>query len=240
MQTLIEWNLVWAWLASDGTASASLTVGGDEQHGMSVAESPPAVTKFKHRWFQYSLRTLLVLVTLCVIACSLIATFVRSVAVAQQEVRETCIAIRDMGGRAVPRGGFSLGCSIMAVYFRGVRVTDTDLEQLKGLKRLSQLHELCLEGTQITDAGLENLKGFTQLQDLELEDTKITDAGLEHLKGCRQLEYLSLTGTPIADAGLVRLEAMSQLKRLWLEGTKVTDVGLKKLHQALPNCEIVR
>ena len=44
-------------------------------------------------------------------------------------------------------------------------------------KLFTRLHWLLLENTQITDAGLENLKGLTQLQQLDLKGTKVTDDG---------------------------------------------------------------
>ena len=37
---------------------------------------------------------------------------------------------------------------------------------------------------------LEHLKGLTQLQELWLDDTKVSDAGLEYLKGMTQLQWL--------------------------------------------------
>ena len=39
-----------------------------------------------------------------------------------------------------------------------------------------------VEGTQVTDTGLEHLKGFTQLHLLSLEGTQVTDAGVQRLK----------------------------------------------------------
>jgi hypothetical protein len=39
-----------------------------------------------------------------------------------------------------------------------------------------------LNGTQITDAGIEHLKGVTKLGYLDLSGTQITDAGIQQLK----------------------------------------------------------
>ena len=41
-----------------------------------------------------------------------------------------------------------------------------------------------------TDALLEHLNGLDQLQELGLDFTEVTDAGLVHLKGLSQLQYL--------------------------------------------------
>jgi hypothetical protein len=48
---------------------------------------------------------------------------------------------------------------------------------------LTQHTLLGLEGTKVTDAGMEYLKGLTQLSYLYLAGTKVGGGGLEHLKG---------------------------------------------------------
>jgi hypothetical protein len=97
---------------------------------------------------------------------------------------------------------------------------------------------LSLDGTEVTDAGMEHLKGLTQLQWLDIGGTKITDAGLEHIKSLTQLQNLCLRGTEVTDAGLEHVQGLTQLYGLDLFLTKTTDVGVKKLQQVLPNCTI--
>ena len=41
---------------------------------------------------------------------------------------------------------------------------------------------LCLNDTQVTDAGLVQLKGLTKLRQLFLQDTQVTDAGVKDLQ----------------------------------------------------------
>jgi Leucine-rich repeat (LRR) protein len=48
---------------------------------------------------------------------------------------------------------------------------------------------------------------MTNLTELDLYDTQVTDAGLEHLKGLTSLTKLSLSRTPITDAGLAEIKA---------------------------------
>ena len=71
----------------------------------------------------------------------------------------------------------------------GTQVTDSELEDLKGL---TNLVELGLSNTQVSDAGLEHLKGITSLESLDLKSTQVTDAGLKHLKGLTKLRMLGL------------------------------------------------
>ena len=80
---------------------------------------------------------------------------------------------------------------------------------------------------------------MTQLRELWLDGTQITDDGLVHLAGMSRLQWLSLGGTQITDNGLVHFKGMARLRYVSLDGTNVTNEGVKKLQQALPNCDIV-
>lgn len=60
-----------------------------------------------------------------------------------------------------------------------LKVTDGNLEHLKGL---SNLQTLCLNDTTVTDAGLEHLKGMKNLKNLELSDTKVTSSGMRKIE----------------------------------------------------------
>ncbi len=117
---------------------------------------------------------------------------------------------------------------------RGTKVTDTGLGHLKGMA----LTSLDLLFTPVSDAGLEHLKGMTSLQTLVLTETRVTDAGLKHLTGLTRLGYLGLNATKVSDAGIEHLKELKSLRTLTLRGTHVTDTGVRELHSALPNCHI--
>ena len=53
---------------------------------------------------------------------------------------------------------------------------------LKVVKGMTELKELGLSGTKITDAGLKDLAGLKQLETLYLNQTKTTEAGVAELK----------------------------------------------------------
>ncbi len=226
--------------------------------------------KPKRRWFQYSLGTLLLFVTVCAVPCSWLSVKMRQA----ERQREAATAIEKLGGKvrwdskasgkpAWLRGllGDHFFNTVRSVDLVGTKATDAGLENLKGLR---QLQQLWLNDTKVTDAGLENLKGLSQLQWLTLDGTKVTGTGLENLKGLSQLEGLWLSRTKVNDAALEHLKRLSQLKVLWLDDTEVTDAGLgnlkglsqlkglslggtkatddgkQRLRQALPKCLILR
>jgi hypothetical protein len=209
-----------------------------------------AVSLIFRRRFQFSLRSLLVFVLLCAVVSSWFAVRMKQ-AREQREVLEI-IVVRlggtivydhwEMVGPALPRAASSrklLGADffsdVFLLYLDGTQVTDAGLEHLKGL---TALQGLSLDGTQVTDAGLEHLKGLTALQGLYLDGTQVTDAGLEHLKGLTALQWLYLDGTQVTDAGLEHLKGLTALQELWLGDTQVTDAGLEHL-QGLRSLEEV-
>ena len=51
-----------------------------------------------------------------------------------------------------------------------------------------------------------HLKGLTNLKELRLNATQVTDAGLVHLKGLTKLEERYLSGTQVTDAGVAELK----------------------------------
>jgi len=145
----------------------------------------------------------------------------------------------------LPQPGVPFGLS-----FQGTKITDADLKELAGMKRLQVLN---LSDSKITDAGLKELAGMKHLEALNLLYTKVTDAGLEELAGLKLktlwipfacqtdlgLQHylaavdprsLNLNGwRKITDAGFKELGRLSQVRALYLSDTKITDAGLKTL-----------
>ena len=201
------------------------------------------------RQFQFSIRSLLVLVIAVALPFSWLGVEMKKA----REQKEAVAAISKAGGDVCyniycgsssqicvpPRSGWLdnvLGDDFQAVsFYNNVKVTDDALEHFAGLKHVEMLN---LTGTKITDVGLEHLKGMKQLEFLELTGTQVTNAGLEHLKGLDQLKWLELGDTKITDAGLEYLTALHQLRQLRLDGTQVTDAGLEHL-KSLNRLEIL-
>jgi Leucine-rich repeat (LRR) protein len=176
--------------------------------------------KPKSRWFQFSLRTLLLLMLVACIGLGWVAMKKRQ----GEREKAAVVAIEKLGGnvqwlmKSKPKWltdllGVEFFWTAVKVSFNYEQVNDSGLEYLK---ELPQLRILAVSDTQITDISLVRLNGLSQLGELYLDNTQVTDAGLQHLTG------------------------LSQLKFLHLRDTQVTDEGVKKLQHALPNCRIER
>lgn len=188
-----------------------------DQHGMKPAHAHPQTGN--RRWFQYSLRTLLVLVTAFAVACSWFACRLKRA----ERQKNAVESLTKSGARvfydyevdqsrkvvsgAKPPGPAWLRDLVGDHFLTTVvvvdlnhepwqegQITDADLEPVESL---AGLRILTLRGTQITDEGLERIKGLAQLQDFDLSQTKVTDAGLQHVKGLRRCWMLDLGGTRV-------------------------------------------
>ena len=191
------------------------------------------------RRFQFSIRSLLVLVAVVAVVCSWF-----SVEMQQARRQKEAVEGADLASYGHELDGYGYGLSgtpeppeppwlrnlvgedfLSNVGVLGYRMaTDANLERLKGL---TSLQLLLLESTEVTDAGLVHLKGLTNLQMLRLKSTQVTDAGIVHLKGLTNLKNLHLSNTRVTDVGLRHLEALAILQSLYLANTKVSHSRLE-------------
>jgi len=179
----------------------------------------------KRRWAQFSLATMLLVVTVLCVGLSLVV----AVVVPAERQRRAVVAIKALGGT-------------VEYVEPDQKATETFprpfLQRWLPRDYVDELREIDLSVTEVTDVGLAQLQGLTALQELNLGYTKVTDAGLAHVQGLTELQELDLYGTHVTDAALAHLHGLRSLRRLSLNGTRVTDVGLAKFRRALPNCQI--
>jgi hypothetical protein len=106
-------------------------------------------------------------------------------------------------------------------------------------KRYGPYDALDFEGVRGTDALLGKLCELQPVQGLCLQRSDVTDAGMAAVGGLKGLKYLNLRTTGVTDAGLRRLQGMSSLELLVLfDCPGITVEGVARLQKALPNCSI--
>jgi hypothetical protein len=203
------------------------------------------------RWrFQYSLRSLLIFVTVFAVACSWF-TVKMNQAKRQREFRNLLAGMGyqsqfDFDGEIMevsyhPRNrpypewledllGMDFLYDVTAIgrpiEFLPPRNKLSDVE-MERMKDLSKLRDLEIANSMVTDVGLESLQGLAQLRFLRLSHTGITDRGLESLKNMNDLEVLCLQETQVSDLEICHLLHMRKLRILDLTGTKITDAGME-------------
>ena len=98
------------------------------------------------------------------------------------------------------------------------------------LEKLTNLRQLDLSNSKLTDAGLAHVEGLTKLRQLVISNGSFTDAGLAHLQNLLELRTLSLSADlDVGDDGLKHLVGLIHLKTLDLPGKRISDKGLANL-----------
>ena len=178
--------------------------------------NPPA-KKPRRRLWQFSLRTLGLL--LCVCAALLwawnhyVAPY-RAQRQAIEQLQELGATIEtEQGGLAWLRwllGEEQFTTVVMVKLEQNKKIDDDDLSCLASLVDLRKLY---LAGTPITDDGLKWVRHLKKLERLSLWDTRVTDAGLVHLRGLENLAVLDLHRNPVTNEGLAQLRRVAEADR---------------------------
>jgi hypothetical protein len=204
----------------------------------------------KRRWYQFSIRTLLVVMLVSLVVFGFVWQVWKNRSLYEQKQKQVWsfnIAVAEI---------HSMGGSVKSnrkVSFRNYdhdacdprRITIDEYDYLlderfgRGALSFSVTFAYGTSGSQkITGVGLERLQDLPNLEHLDLRATNVTDDGLECINQIMSLKRLFLDNTKVSDAGLVHLNGLTDLQVLRLMDTKVSENGIKKLKQALPNCVI--
>jgi hypothetical protein len=151
-------------------------------------------TNLKRRRFQFSLRALLVFVTLCAVLCSWVtATMQRH--------------NRQLDDYRLQRQALKL-----MYYCQNAELETDGFAPPSGFPQcLFGTHEygvtsLRWQGPGLDNAALENLKRLTCLRRLQLCSHRINDAGLENLEGLKQLREVDILCPQVTDEGVNKLQ----------------------------------
>jgi hypothetical protein len=205
----------------------------------------------QRRWYRFSIRTLLLVMLVAVVAVGgIVARLNRAwknqerVDASEKADAKIVAKIEELGGRVSERyfldrrpqtrleewlddpGDADDPVAVMHIKSVNLCGADAAIEYLGGL---GNIQSLTLAQTHLTNTRLVHLRGVTSLRSLSLELTNITDADLDHLQGLTNLLDLNLGVTNITDVGLEKLKGLKKLQDLRLGGTGVTDAGLKHL-----------
>ena len=167
-------------------------------------------SRSKPRWYQYGLRSLVVLMVVVSVGLGWLGSRLQRIAGERSGVSE----VFGMGGRV------SFGV-IEGRNFRTKLEDEMRYSPDRSLRRM---------------LGIDH----TFVNWVELDNTRVTDVDLAVLKRFSGLEYLTLNNTHITDAGLPHLSGLAYLQVVDLRQTQVTDAGVQELQQALPGCTIER
>ena len=104
------------------------------------------------------------------------------------------------------------------------KVTASALPHLEALPDLKGVY---LDKTQATDEGMRHIGGLKKLEVLMIWDTsEITDVGASHLKNLTKLKCLHLSNSRISDKSLKTFSQIPRLEDLSLQGSQFSDEGL--------------
>jgi hypothetical protein len=196
------------------------------------------------RWYQFSVRSVLVLplvvtVVMGVLCVTFRSRFAQARAVSAIRGRWAQVSYRmhgtEPGWRAPLRAILGDAFFDDVVYVRAAPGVGAPLEELTALPSIEQLE---LEGAYVAGAGFEGLGALRKLRILSLNGTDVTDADLRCVGALTQLEWLDLSSTQITDSGLARLTGLRRLRLLNLTGTPTSENGIAILRLALPECSI--
>ncbi len=202
------------------------------------------------RWKQFSLRMLLVLLTLASLVLGFIAHqrqqikhrqalvqhFIELGAEVVYNTDSSTFRRQDQSWVESP-GPVWLSRLLGGDYRQTLRAINFDNRFFSFLSAPSDFEKSAIRGIESTlfrdaragadDAVLAQLAEFRELRILDLAHTEITDTGLAHLPAWPLLEDLNLEDTALSDEGLKHFAGRKHLRAVNLSKTKITGAGLQ-------------
>ena len=142
------------------------------------------------------------------------------------------------GPRFSPQGlsRFRACRALKCLRLTGCAVDDSVLTALAS--SLSQLDDLFVGRTRITDSSMSAVKNLRNLTWFNFAETKVTDAGVSALASHPSIRTISLEGTRVSNASLAVLATMPQLKSVWSSPRQFTGTALSEFKKRRPDVRI--
>jgi hypothetical protein len=220
------------------------------------SSQPPVPSKSRRRWLRFSLRTLVVAVTLFCLWLGVTSNRANQQRRAVDALRAAGAEIlydyqvNEDGGHDLskplppPPGPDWLRNIIGLDYFATAVCVDvhpqddiTD-ETFDSLANLPHLRRVSIVGLGVTDARIARLGNLKELHTLFVRNSSITDGGWELLEHLPQLKRLRLDGPNVSDSTLGHVKVLVELTHLYLIDNQVSDSGLKNL-EGLSQLEVL-
>ncbi len=199
----------------------------------------------KRRWFQFSLRTLVVVMLLV----SLVLGYWGYARRRAQRQWEAVRTIREAGGDVNVNNEYiedpSSDKSLMSelrhwrkrleIECPAVTAIKVSLFNQSGkdimpyLRDLPQLKEITLHGDWLDDEGMKGLSGCTNLIHLDIESDQITDVGVLGIAGNKNLQKLRVSSEQLTDRGMAVVAQLPKLESLVWPSANTTGNGLVHL-----------
>ncbi len=172
--------------------------------------------------FQFSLRSLLLVITVAALVFSWWAFQWQRL-----DEEETLLKPLRRHGAQITRDGLS---RVSEIEFR--RPSGVSNKDLGKLKHFVHLQRLTLMGSEFTDAALANIEGLNRLEYLSVwlvspDGRELTDEGLSHVGKLTSLRSLKYSAADVSNAGLRYVAQLRSLEELKITCPRATDAGLE-------------
>ncbi len=228
---------------------AQTTVGVSEDRAMSDTEPGQKTPPRKRRWFQYSLRSLLVLTLIVAALSAWLGKHIMRASTQRPIVAKIAASGGTVGydyqihpefnivdqsqtapGSKLVRWVFGddIYATVNVVFLNDPKTSDADIVNLH---KLPDLLDVSLNGRGVTDACIDDLLRIPKLRAVALMDTGITPEGIRHLSSCDALQSLTVLGSSVTDQHLQHLPAFPNLQHIQIVRSSMTDDGMNSLGQ---------
>jgi hypothetical protein len=188
-----------------------------------IEQSTAANAPKRRRWFRFSLKSLLIVMTVLAVWLGLYAKSIR-------DRREAIAAIERLGG------SFTLKDDPDERWLSQFLGDEKYSYNPVGVRFIASIHRLSDDELKSV---MPSLNHFPNLRFIWFTDALITDDALDLLLPLSdKLDALDLRGTSVSDAGIVHLNYLTKLRVLLFHTGSITPDGFAELQAASPDCKI--